>query len=193
MAPILALVSVTLAALTQMSTALPHENGVQVINRIGKITTPPENWKQSHYRRALSAKRVERRGNKSDMTPHTICSKSGASLGATDIDMAQYSLADACDLRVTSGKGDEFIGKNGYRYAVQNGVVAYVCNFSRNSQHCLMNEVLDDLDAVQTNCFNAEGKSIAVVHTRSCDVNNMLRILHPPRLEEGLWLRSFQG
>lgn len=43
MAPILALVSVTLAALTQMSTALPHENGVfdahfddngvQVINR----------------------------------------------------------------------------------------------------------------------------------------------------------------
>jgi len=168
------ILSLTLAALTQIATAVPHENGVfdahfddngvQVVNRVGNITAPPENWKNSNERRADSAKFLERR--KKTKAAHTVCKADGAILAANDIDVAQYALSTTCDLEVSSGKGDQFIPKGSWRYSVQNGVVAYVCNFASKSQHCLQDEVISDLDHVQSDCMNTEGQSTQDDHLR---------------------------
>ncbi|OQN96686.1 hypothetical protein B0A48_17326 [Cryoendolithus antarcticus] len=166
MAPIVALLSLMLVAFTQLGMAASsgqHENGVfeahmdddgfAVVNRIGDISKPSSSWRAGNLT-ATSARFMARRAPKADTRS---CTKNGAVLTGNDVDMAAYSLGYTCDIAVGSGQGDAFVSAKGFRYAFYNNVVAYVCNFSGNSQHCLSSEVESDLDSVQALCMNTEG------------------------------------
>lgn len=71
------------------------------------------------------------------------CSWQGAILNGSDVEVAVDQLARNCD-----EGGEDFVRARASVYTKSGSVVAYVCNYSPNSQHCTSTEVMDAIRGV---------------------------------------------